>query len=111
MDTDSKRRQLILGLAGLMAAGPALATRLLPTPEQMAGPFYPLRPPLDKDNDLTRVEGLAGVAEGRVTDLAGRVLDPDGRPGRHAPGLMSVLSLASADSNRVRHMPRTRLAG
>jgi protocatechuate 3,4-dioxygenase beta subunit len=80
MDTDTKRRQLMLGLAGLMAAGPALAARLLPTPKQMAGPFYPLEPPLDKDNDLTRVAGVAGVAEGRVTDLAGRVLDPDGRP-------------------------------
>jgi len=83
MDTDSKRRQLMLGLAGmagLAAAGPVLAARLLPTPEQMPGPFYPLEPPLDKDNDLTRVAGVAGVAEGRVTDLAGRVLDPDGRP-------------------------------
>lgn len=80
MDTDTKRRQLLLGLAGLAAAGPLLAAHLLPTPEQMAGPFYPLEPPLDKDNDLTRVAGVAGVAEGRVTDLAGRVLDPDGRP-------------------------------
>ena len=80
MKTDPQRRRLLLGLAGLAAAGPALAVRLLPTPEQMAGPFYPLNPPLEDDNDLTRVRGPAGVAEGRITDLTGRILDADGRP-------------------------------
>ena len=31
-------------------------------------------------NDLTRVAGRAGVAQGRITDLGGRVLDVNGRP-------------------------------
>ncbi len=79
MPPDTKRRDLVLALAGLLAAGPARAARL-PTPAQTAGPFYPLEPPLDDDNDLTRVRGRAGVAKGRITDLDGRILDLDGRP-------------------------------
>lgn len=80
MNTDLERRQWVLGLAGLLLAGPSLAGQLLQTPAQSAGPFYPLEPPLDQDNDLTRVAGQSGTAEGRLTDLSGRVLDLDGRP-------------------------------
>jgi protocatechuate 3,4-dioxygenase beta subunit len=81
MDTqpDRTRRQLLAGLAGLAASGSALA-RLLPTPPQMTGPFYPLDFPLDDDNDLTRVKGRRDVANGKHTDLGGRILDADGRP-------------------------------
>jgi len=80
MSHDPQRRNLLFGSLGLALAGPALAARLSPTPSQMEGPFYPLEPPLEDDNDLTRVRGARGVAEGRITDLTGRVLDPDGRP-------------------------------
>lgn len=81
METNHHRRRLVAGLAGLLVAGPALAARLLqPTPAQTAGPFYPVELPLDDDNDLTRVAGRAGVAQGRITDLGGRVLDVNGRP-------------------------------
>lgn len=80
MNTNLERRQWVLGLAGLLLAGPSLAGQLLQTPAQSAGPFYPLEPPLDQDNDLTRVAGQSGTAEGRLTDLSGRVLDLDGRP-------------------------------
>lgn len=77
----SRRRFLLLAAAlgattGLLAA----AERLLRTPRQSRGPFYPLELPLDSDNDLTRVKGQAGVARGEITDVVGRILDENGRP-------------------------------
>jgi protocatechuate 3,4-dioxygenase beta subunit len=80
MNPDANRRRLLLGLSGLLLAGPAVASGLLATPRQPAGPFYPEELPLDHDNDLTRVAGQSGRAAGRITDLAGRVLDTAGRP-------------------------------
>src|SRR5438552_11289827 len=67
-----------LVLAGaLRAVGAAL---LAPTPQQTAGPFYPLTLPSDSDNDLVHVAGRDGAARGTVTLVTGRVLDRDGRP-------------------------------
>ena len=78
---DSKRRQLMLALAGMFAAAPTVAaTSLLTTPRQSAGPFYPLTLPLDDDNDLTRVSGRDGQAAGQISDLNGRIVDINGRP-------------------------------
>jgi len=65
---------LVLLLPGAAASAAAL------TPAQARGPFYPDRIPLDNDNDLVRVEGRDGLASGEITDLRGRVLDPNGRP-------------------------------
>lgn len=75
-----KRRRLLLvaGLAGL-AASPALRALTL-TPAQSRGPFYPADLPLDRDNDLTRVEGWGDPARGTVADVGGRVLDARGEP-------------------------------
>lgn len=80
MNHQPLRRKLMLGTLGLALAGSSAAARLLSTPSQMAGPFYPLEPPLEDDNDLTWVRGADGVADGRVTDLSGRILDADGHP-------------------------------
>jgi protocatechuate 3,4-dioxygenase beta subunit len=77
------RRRLLAGslaLAGLSAPGPALAARLLATPPQSLGPFYPPRKPLDSDNDLIVVAGQPQRAKGQVLHVMGRVLDPAGRP-------------------------------
>jgi protocatechuate 3,4-dioxygenase beta subunit len=63
----------------LIVPGAAIATAA-PTAAQPRGPYYPDRIPLDKDNDLVRVEGRDGIAEGKITDLQGQVLDPNGRP-------------------------------
>jgi len=56
-------------LAGaILRPGPALAALVL-TPRQTTGPFYPLTLPLDKDNDLTIVQGQTGIAAGTITDI------------------------------------------
>ena len=84
-----RRRALVtaigaLGLAGALPLGSALAAELLPTPPQSLGPFYPLTLPLDHDNDLVRVKGRPGIAQGEITHIGGRVLDARGRPIREA---------------------------
>ncbi len=65
--------------AGLAAGGPVLAGLPVATPPQTMGPFYPLTKPLDRDADLTHVEGAAGRASGAVIDVIGRVVGRDGR--------------------------------
>jgi len=80
MNPDINRRRLLAALTGLLVATPTLAgKRLLATPAQSTGPFYPLELPLDDDNDLTQVAGRSGVAAGKLTELTGRVLDLNGR--------------------------------
>lgn len=81
-DIDGLRRRF-LGAAGLAAAGsvlPAWAEALVATPTQMRGPFYPTEFPLDQDNDLVTVKGRDGIAHGEITNVAGRILDVNGRP-------------------------------
>ena len=77
----SRRRLLQAAASGLILLVPGAATAAaVPTAAQPRGPFYPDRIPLDKDNDLVRVDGRDGSATGEITDLQGRVLDPNGRP-------------------------------
>ena len=80
MHPDRRRRVIVAGGAALAvgSASGALAAAL--TPPQTAGPFYPDIKPEDDDSDLTRVRGSDAVAAGEITELTGRVLDPDGRP-------------------------------
>lgn len=102
MSIDMRRRRVVLGVAGLLCAAPALARQLLEaTPRQSAGPFYPQQPPLDDDNDLTRVQGRAGSARGMHADVAGRLLDVNGRP------LAGVrVEIWQCDANGRYHHPR-----
>ena len=71
-------RLLTFGPAYALAQ-PVLASNLV-TPRQMLGPFYPDVPPLDSDNDLTRVAGQNRVALGDLTHLTGRLLTHLGEP-------------------------------
>ena len=82
--TRPARRRLLLAAAGLATAAlPGVAAARLATPQQMRGPFYPDRMPLDQDNDLTRlIDG--DPSQGEITDLSGRVLDLDGAPVKDA---------------------------
>ena len=81
-----RRRALLAGAALALATAPrsrtasGQAAQLLPTPPQTAGPFYPVDWSGDIDGDLVRVIGEAARAQGVVTHLRGRVLDPRGKP-------------------------------
>lgn len=97
------RRQLVLGSSALLLTTPIGAAQRALTPSQMLGPFYPVTPPLHRDNDLTQVEGGSGRAAGQIADLYGRVLDIHGRP---LAGLR--VEIWQCDANgRYRH-PRDR---
>ncbi len=81
------RRGLLAAGASLLAA-PALkarAERLAATPPQTEGPFYPDELPLDRDNDLLRVDAGTDAARGEPTEVTGRVLDYRGQP---LPGVL-----------------------
>src|SRR6266446_8489913 len=60
---------------GLAAAEAALQR----TPDQILGPFYPLKE-LPQTPDLTKVSGRSGRAEGQVINVMGRVLNLAGEP-------------------------------
>ena len=79
-----RRRFVAGGLAAtgtlILSAGGAAQGRLVATPSQTAGPFYPVSFPADTDNDLVLLRGGAARAEGIVTHVMGRVLDTDGKP-------------------------------
>lgn len=83
---DPERRNLLknagLAGAGLIGSGLALssiakAATAIKTPAQTEGPFYPVRDQLDKDADLTRVQGRSERAEGTEVLLTGRLFDSD----------------------------------
>ena len=83
--TDFPKRRRALRWIGAAALAPwlpgaALAQEWRPMPASTEGPFYPRTFPADKDNDLTRVAGAAGVAGGTILDLSGRILDRRGKP-------------------------------
>jgi protocatechuate 3,4-dioxygenase, beta subunit len=79
-----RRRVIEAALAGAAASAmPAIlraAEALPPTPQQTAGPFYPLSYPADSDNDLVHVAGHSEAAKGTVTRVSGHILDRAGRP-------------------------------
>ena len=84
----SLNRRRFLAAAGLSAAfftvPGAFAARLLQTPPQTEGPFYPDKLPLDTDNDLLVLNDSITPAVGEVTWLNGRILDARGEPVRNA---------------------------
>ena len=79
--------QMSAALAGtgvFLSGSAAFAQQVLRrTPNQILGPFYPMRP-LDQNADLTRVPRRPGRAEGQVLNVMGRVLNVKGEPVRNA---------------------------
>lgn len=77
----SRRQALgvLIGAAGVWAGSTALGRAAqepcLLTPPQTEGPFYPVRDQPEKDNDLTRVKGRPGRADGQVIYIVGQVRD------------------------------------
>src|SRR6266436_5154025 len=81
----SRRHVLGMAVAGgslVMSGGVSIvfAQPLRRTPDQILGPFYPVRKPLDQDADLTTIAGKPGRAEGQVMHVMGRVLTVAGHP-------------------------------
>ena len=79
-----RRRFIASGLASagavLLPHGLHAQQSLVPTPQQTAGPFYPVQFPEDIDNDLVQMRGVEAHASGVVTHVMGRVLGTDGKP-------------------------------
>ena len=93
----TRRGFVALSALGLTACVSGVrAADLVPTPEQMEGPFYPDKLPLDQDNDLVRIQGRMDPSKGIVTHLHGRILGPDGRPVHGA-----VIEIWQCDANGV----------
>ncbi len=72
--------QVGLGAAAGAVAGNAFASserseEECATPAQTEGPFYPKKDQLDKDADMTRVEGRSETASGEVILIKGMVID------------------------------------
>ncbi len=81
----TRREVLELAVAtGLVSLPGTLPAAQLLTPRQTEGPFYPLRLPLDSDNDLVVVDGASGRAGGTWSNVVGQILDEHGRPVRNA---------------------------
>jgi protocatechuate 3,4-dioxygenase beta subunit len=76
------RMSAILGAASLASTAVA-QTAEHRTPEQILGPYYPLKG-FDQNADLTRVAGRSGRAEGLILNVMGRVLNLKGEPVRNA---------------------------
>jgi protocatechuate 3,4-dioxygenase beta subunit len=87
--SDLSRREILrmsvtLGVANMASTRFAIAqTAEQRTPEQILGPFYPLKT-LDRNADLTKVPGRPGRAKGLVLNVMGRVLNLKGEPVRNA---------------------------
>ncbi len=50
------------------------------TTDLVLGPFYPVIKPVDRDADLTVIQGKPGRAQGQVIYVVGRVLNLKGEP-------------------------------
>jgi protocatechuate 3,4-dioxygenase beta subunit len=101
---DLSRRE-ILRMSAILSVASVASTRFAiaqtagqRTPEQILGPFYPLKS-LGQNADLTRVPGRPGRAEGLVLNVMGRVLNLKGAPVRNA-----TIEIWQANSHgRYRH--------
>jgi protocatechuate 3,4-dioxygenase beta subunit len=92
----TRRAALAQIAAGSALTGTALFaqdTALPETPEQIVGPFYPLRRPADSDADLTLIRGRHARAAGEVLEVTGRVLTRSGGP---VPGALVEIWQANA---------------
>jgi protocatechuate 3,4-dioxygenase beta subunit len=72
----------------------AFAEELTLTPSQTEGPFYPVKLPLDTDNDLLIVNDNITPAVGEITHLSGAVMDRKGNPIRNA-----IVEIWQVDAN------------
>ena len=78
----SRRSMLTVsaGLAATAISGTTIGKSMTVTPANPEGPFYPKHKQVDKDTDLTLIEGHAERAQGAVIKVTGQVLDDKGLP-------------------------------
>jgi protocatechuate 3,4-dioxygenase beta subunit len=91
------RRAFLGGLAVSTSAfwvPGAFADELTRTPKQTEGPFYPIKLPLDTDNDLIVINDALKPSVGTIAHVTGRVLGPTGSPLRNA-----VVEIWQCDAN------------
>ena len=69
-----------MGLAVSAVPVTAMSSAAEVTPANPEGPFYPKHEQLDKDTDLTLIEGHTERAQGQIIRVAGQVLDEEGKP-------------------------------
>ena len=77
------RRTIIKAGAGIAASAvtaSVFANPSKPTPANPEGPFYPKHQQIDKDTDLTMIDGRTERAQGEVIRVTGQVLDEIGNP-------------------------------
>jgi len=103
------RRAALTGLAatiGAVCSGrlntvhAATERKLIPTPGQTEGPFYPADWLGDIDNDLVLVKGEDAKAMGTFLHLRGRILDRAGQPIEGA-----IVEIWQCDADGVYHHP------
>ena len=86
-----ERREFLTGITAISAVTIVSSTlqnqalaKVLNTPAQTEGPFYPVRKPPDQDADLTMVGNNGKRAAGDLLLVQGRVLTPNDSPGANA---------------------------
>lgn len=83
MNNKMDRRTIIkagVGIAASAVTAGVMAEPSKPTPANPEGPFYPKHQQLDKDTDLTMIDGHTDRAQGEVIRVTGQVLDEMGNP-------------------------------
>jgi protocatechuate 3,4-dioxygenase, beta subunit len=100
------RRGVITGLSActtalLLPLRSRAQERLIATPRQTEGPFYPVEWSGDADSDLVLVRGEAAQALGQVTHIQGRILDRSAQPVTGAS-----VEIWQCDANGVYRHPR-----
>lgn len=101
------RRTLLTGMSASAAAllVPALASaeegKLVVTPRQTEGPFYPVEWTGDSDADLVLVKGEPAQALGQITHVSGRIMHRSTQPIAGA-----VVEIWQCDANGVYRHPR-----
>jgi len=66
--------------AGISLLGPGIVKAMVPTPEQVEGPFHPIEEQADTDLDLTLIKGHSEAAKGDAVLVRGQVFDAEGQP-------------------------------
>lgn len=68
------------GIAASIITAGALGNQAQITPSNPEGPFYPKHSQVDKDTDLTLIQGNTEPAQGQTIRVTGKVLDENGQP-------------------------------